>query len=325
MASIIFENVYINDNYVLIGKKEKSPRLKKYDYLLNDDYFNEISFELAEVKMQNQVINGLLKKHHLADSNIDYLISGDLLNQISASSYNAKYFNIPFIGVYAACSTFTEELLIASCFIDRKLANNIICTVSSHNLSAERQFRFPIEYGATRPQISTFTATGCVSALVSSAPSKIKITKGTFGKVIDRGIKDVNYMGAVMAPACANTLYNHLKYFNEKPSDYDLILTGDLGCVGLEILKKYYKEIFNTELFNVMDAGCEIYADEPDTFSGGSGPCCLPIVLFSKIVHLKRYKKILLLGSGSLHNATFVNQKQSIPSICHAVSIEVIS
>ena len=325
MASLRFNNVYIKDYYTLVGPKEKESKLSNFNFAIDDYYFGLNTFEMAEIKMQRVVIENLINQNNLSDRNFDFLIGGDLINQIAISSYCAKEFRIPFIGVYSACATFVQEILLASNLIESKNASNIICVTSSHSLTAERQFRFPIEYGNTKPHTATSTATGAVGTIVSNSPSKIKVVAGTIGKAIDLGINDVNHMGAVMAPACADTLYEHLKTHNKSPKDYDLILTGDLGCIGLDILKEYYEKVYKVKLTNIMDSGSEIYLNSQDTYAGGSGPCCLPLVFFCKILRSKKYKKVLLLGTGSLHTTVLVNQHQTIPAISHAVEIEVLS
>lgn len=324
MASLTFERVYIKDYFTIVGPKEKKGKVTYYNMAINDYYFKEKTFEMAEIKMQRVVIENLINKNNLCDRNVDYLIGGDLINQISISSYAARDFRIPFIGVYSACSTFTEELILASNLIQSGNAKNIICVTSSHNLTAERQFRYPNEYGNNKPSTATSTATASVGALLTNETSPLKICNATIGKVIDLGMNDVNYMGAIMAPACADTLYSHLKNLGLSSKDYDLILTGDLGCVGLNILKEYYERVYKEKLTNIMDSGCEIYQKNQKVYSGGSGPCCLPFVFLGKILKLKKYKKILLLGTGSLHSPVMVNQHQTIPAISHAISIEVI-
>ena len=322
MKTIFFNDTYINDYYVLIGKDEKK-HIKKYNYLLNDYYFNEKSFEQAEIKMQRHVIENLINNNHLSDRDINVLLGGDLSNQITASTYAAKIFNIPFLGVYGACSTFIEELIISSILLKTIDFNQIICCTSSNALTAERQFRYPIEYGYSRPMTSTVTATGAVSALVNHQKSNIKIISGTIGKIIDMGINDVNHMGAVMSPACANTLFHHLKNSNKKLLDYDLILTGDLGTTGIKILKEYYLKTYHEEINNIQDAGSILFNGIKNKYSGGSGPCCLPLVFFGNILPQKKHHRILLLGTGAMHSATLVNQKLPIPAICHAIELEV--
>lgn len=324
MKTILFNNLYLNDYYLLISKEEKH-HLKKYNEVMDDFYYNEKSFEQSEIKMQEKSIQSIINNNHLSDRDIDLLIGSDLNGQITASSYSSSNFNIPFLGVYAACASFTEELLLAGILNKSGDANKIITSISSHALTAERQFRYPIEYGHSRPMTSTVTATGAVSTLISNNPSKIKIVAGTIGKTIDMGVKDVNHMGAVMAPACANTLYHHLHNLNKSIKDYDLILTGDLGQIGISLLKEYYYKSFHERIDKVIDSGNTLYMNMKDKYSGGSGPCCLPLVLLGNIIHQKKYHRILLLGTGALHNTTLINQKLSIPSVCHAVEIEVLT
>ncbi len=324
MGSLNFQNIYIKDNFILVGPKEMESRLDRYDLAVDDYYFKTQTFEQAEIKMQRLVIENLLSKNDWVDKNIDYLIGGDLINQIAISSYCGKEFKIPFIGVYAACATFVEAMLLASNLIASGNAHNIICMTSSHNLTAERQYRYPVEYGNNKPQTATSTATGAVGAIISNEKSNIRIVGGTFGRIIDLGVNDVNHMGAVMAPACADTIYEHLKNHKKKPTDYDLILTGDLGCVGLDILKDYYANVYKGKLLNICDSGCELYYPEQNMYAGGSGPCCLPLYFFGKVLHKHKRQRILLVGTGSLHTPVLVNQHQTIPSIAHVVEIEVL-
>lgn len=324
MASMFFKNVYINDYFSVVGPLEKCSKLKKYDIGLDDYYFGEKTFEQAEIKMQNVALKKLMSKNNLNNTDIDLIVGGDLLNQISISSYTASKYSIAFLGLYSACATFIESLIINSLILENNYCQKTISICSSHNLTAERQFRYPVEYGAKRYKCSTFTATGAVSALLSNKKGKIKVTSATIGKVVDMGIKDANNMGAVMAPAAADTLLKHLESTNTKIEDYDLILTGDLGCTGASILKEYLKIQNGITLKKYMDAGCEIFIDSDKTHSGGSGPVCLPLVLFNKVLNSVKYKKILLIGTGSLHSPVLLNQKKIIPAIAHIVSLEVL-
>lgn len=324
MSSFIFKNVYIKDNYSVAGMLEADGKLKYFNECLNDYYFGEKTFEKAEIKMQNIVMKSLIKNNDLNENDINFAVGGDLINQISVSNYAQRNFDFSFLGIYSACSTFTESLLIASVFVDNYKLKNVIAITSSHNLTAERQFRFPVEYGSTRPETATFTATGAVGALITNKKTNLKIESATMGRVIDKGITDVNHMGAVMSPAAADTLKNHLTDLNRQIEYYDLVLTGDLGCVGLEILKDYTKKAHNIKLKKVMDSGCELYLGSQDTYAGGSGPVCLPLILFNKILENKKYKKILVLGTGSLHSPSLVNQHNTIPAISHAISLEVL-
>lgn len=323
MSSFKYENVYISSSYSVAGKKEKKGLIKDYDLTLDDYYFNEKTFELAEVKMQNKVIENILYNNKLLDSNVDLIIGGDLINQISITSTNASKFHIPYLGVYSACATFNESLLVAANFIEHSKLNNIICLTSAHNLTAERQFRYPIEYGASRKLYSSYTATGAVGVLVTNKKSNIKIESSTIGKSIEYGITDANNMGAIMAPAAADTLANHLTELNRKLDYYDLILTGDLGEYGSILFKEVCKIKYKLNIKTHHDSGCMIYKEDQDVYSGGSGPACLPLVLFNKIVKEKKYKRILLLATGSLHSKVLVDQHRPLTAISHAISLEV--
>lgn len=324
MASFKFNNVYIKDYFTVSGPLESNSKLKKIELKMDDYYFGEKTFEMAEVKMQRVVVDGILNKNGLQYNDINLLIGGDLLDQISVTGYASKNIPISLLGIYSACATFPESLIIGSMFLSDKSIKNIISVVSSHNLTAERQFRYPIEYGSPKPHTTTFTTTAGISTLITKEISNIRVESATIGKVIEMGISDANNMGAVMAPAAADTLYEHLNDLKRDIDYYDLILTGDLGCVGGSIFKEYYKINYNVKIKKHLDAGCELYLKSQETYAGGSGPACLPLVLFNKILPSKKYKKILIIGTGSLHSKTFVNQKNPIPAIAHAVSLEVL-
>ena len=323
MASLIFKNVYINDQETVVGPYENNGILN-FNNSIKDFYGDEKSFENCEIKLQKMVFDNILHKNNLSDINIDLVVGGDLMNQITATSFNMRDYNIPFLGVYSACASFPESLLILANMIDTKFFKKGIAITSSHNLTSEKQFRFPIEYGCLKPKRSTFTATGAVSTLVSNKASKVKVESATIGRVIDYGIKDPFNMGAVMAPAAASTIVNHLNELNRSINYYDVVLTGDLGEVGSQILKEFLLKNNNIKMKNHLDAATLIYSDEQETFSGASGPVALPIVLFNKILKQRKYKKILIVGTGSLHSPVMCNQKNTIPSIAHAVSLEVI-
>ncbi len=317
-----FKNSYILDIYSLLGRNEYNVSIKP-DKLIYDYYDEEKSVEQGECKYQIRTIKGILKKTKMNIEDIDVLVGGDLQSQLFASSFSARKFDIPHIGLYSACATFTESLLVSSLLLENG-CKNIIATTSAHNLASEKQFRFPIEYGALRKKVNTFTATGSVSTLLTKNKSNIKIESATIGKVVDLGFTDANDFGACMAPSAAKTIYEHLKDTNRTPDYYDLILTGDLGIYGIEILKEYLKKEYKINVKNILDAGSMIYDEKYlDTIAGASGPICLPLILFNKILK-ENYKKILLVGTGSLHSKTSCNLSESIPSISHAVSIEVI-
>lgn len=325
MASTKYQNVYLNDFYSLVGPLEKESHLRNFNAVMDDYYFGEKTFEQSEIKMQSVVIDSILKNNSLNNSDISLLVGGDLTNQIAITSYSAKNYSFPFLGLYSACATFVESLIVASNFVGFLDYKKIIGVTSSHNLTAEKQFRYPIEYGAPRPHTATFTTTGAIATLISKKPSKIKIESSTIGTPIDMGISDANNLGAVMAPAAASVLMRHLEELDRKIDYYDLVLTGDLGCVGSKILEDYLVKNHNIKMKKYLDAGCELFLDSQETYAGGSGPACLPLVLFNKIIPMKKYKKILIIATGALHSVALVNQKIAIPAIAHAVSLEVTS
>ena len=323
MASIKYENVYLNDYFTIGGKVESEGLIKNYNITLADYYYGEKTFEDAEVKMQRVVIDNLLRRVKLKDKNIDLVVGGELSNQIATTNYTLKNYDIPFLGVYSACASFIESLIILANMIGSSIINKGIALTSSHNLTSEKQFRFPCEYGAPKPDYTTFTATGCVGALISSEFGIVKLESATIGKVIDKNIKDVFHMGAVMAPGAADTLNRHLKDLHRDSNYYDVIITGDLGSIGKKIFLNILNKQYKIKLKNHLDAACEIYADEQKTLAGASGPAALPLYLCTKVLREKKYKKILLIGTGALHSPVMINQKHSIPGIAHLISLEV--
>lgn len=318
-----FKDVYIDNKYTLLASTKYNPIVRdNVDICFDDYYIKKKTVELAESEYQNIVIKGLLNKCSLKEKDISILINGDLQNQILASTLAASNKKMSMLGIYSACATFVEGMLIASMFVNNNSSNAIVAT-SSHNLVSEKQFRFPIEYGSIHKNVNTCTASGSVSTLISNKKSNIKIESCTIGKVIQTNHKDTNDMGSAMAPSCAEVIYKHLEETNRKYDYYDLILTGDLGEYGIKIVKEYLKEKYNIKLNNIMDSGSIFYKDE-NIYAGASGPTCLPLVLFDYILPLKKYKKILIVGTGSLHSALSTNLKLPIPSISHLVSLEVI-
>ncbi len=318
MASLSFKNVYINNYYTISSKLEYEGNITP-DLVIDNYYFGCKTFEGAEIKMQRTVIDYLLNKNK-----IDLIIGGDLSNQLAISSYMACKYDISYMGIYSACATFNSSLITMSNLIDSNKIKQGIVITSSHNKVSERQFRYPIEYGAPKSDYSTYTATGSTGVIVSKKKSNIKVESATIGKVIDSKTKDVNNMGAVMAISECNTLYQHLKDLNRNINYYDLILTGDLGIYGSKIFKEYLNKEYNLKIKNHIDAGSNIYKKEQNLYAGSSGPVSLPLYLFTNIISKNKYKKILLLATGSLHSPTLVNQKNTLLSTCHAISLEVI-
>ncbi len=322
-----FNNVYLNEVATVTGPYEaKGPLGKNFDYSYDDFYFGAKTWEQAESKSIVLGIDILLGKISKTKFDIDLMISGDLLNQVTASNYAAINVPCSFIGIYAACASSTLEIALAANLIENGFINNAICAVSSHNNGAEKQFRYPVEYGGPKPKTTTFTATGSAVSFISGERSKIRVESATLGRVVDSSVTDVFNMGAVMAMAAADTIFKHLKDTGRNVDYYDLILTGDLGVYGKKILKEYMKSEYNIDLKNYDDSGVMLYdlSSQP-VYAGASGPVCLPLVSYSyvlKQMNDKKLKKVLLVATGALHSQTTVNQKLSIPSIAHAISLE---
>ena len=280
------------------------------------------------MKELKESIKILLDKTKYNEEDISFGISADLMNQLTISNFVYSNLNIPFLGVYNACASVCEEILIAASILENEKNKKAICTTSSHNMTSERQFRNPVEYGAPKPKTTTFTVTGAASLMLTNAKTDIKVTSATIGKVIDMGVDNVFDMGAVMSPSAAYTLNEHLKQTKTKVSDYDLILTGDLGVYGKDIFKEICEKEYNIKLDkNYDDTATMIYDYKENIYAGGSGPACMPLVVYSSIIPKMKQriiKKVLLIATGALMGPTTCNQKFSIPSISHAVCLEVI-
>ncbi len=323
-----YNNVYLSNVSSIVGPiEDRGPLSKYFDSSYDNLYCGMSTWEQAECKMLIDSVDMLLYKVNRLRQDIDLHISGDLLNQIVSTNYASASLSIPLIGIYSACSTSVLGMIIGSNMIDASQIRNCIVSTSSHNNGAEKQFRQPVEYGGPKKKTATYTVTGAASLLLNSKKSDIRIESATVGKVIDLGITDSSNMGAVMAPSAASTIYEHLKETKREIDYYDLILTGDLGVYGKKILKEYMKLEYNIELKNYDDSACMIYdLEKQDVYAGGSGPACLPLVFNSYIYpKMKRgdIKKVLLVATGALLSTTMVNQKLSIPSISHAISLEV--
>ena len=324
--TIKFNNVYIENTSTVVGPYEKDGPLSNYfDKKYKDLSFGCDTWEKAETKMIKDSINILLRK--VKTRYADLLVSSDLSNQLIASNFASISYNIPYIGVYSACASSISGILVASSLIENKSIKNAIVTASSHNNSAEKQYRNPIEYGGPKKCYTTYTTTGCGSIYLTHKKTDIKIESITIGTTIDKGVMDIANMGAVMAPAAADTLYKHLTDTKRDISYYDLILTGDLGYVGRSILKDYVQRVYDINLINYNDCGCMIFNKDKRFYQGGSGVACLPLVSYSYIFKMlkdKKLKRVLLLATGALMNNTTCNEKLSIPSISHAISLEVL-
>lgn len=313
--------------YSIVGPKEGEGPLGNYfDEILNDDLFGTESFEKAESEMLYTAITAAINRANLTEDDIDYLFAGDLLNQLCSSSFAARKLNIPFFGLYGACSTMSESLSVASMMLDGGFADYVVAATSSHFSSAERQFRFPLEYGAQRSPLAQWTVTGAGAMVLSKEGNFPEVTHITTGVVKDYGIKDPNNMGAAMAPAAVDTISVHFKDTGRDPSYYDAIVTGDLGKVGKEIISKLLLEYGYDIRENYFDCGDMIYDDTVQkTDSGGSGCGCSAVVssgYFYKKMIRKEIKNMLLVSTGALMSTTSSLQGESIPGIAHAVAIE---
>lgn len=309
------------------GSKEKEGVIGSYaDITLADDMYGESTYEKAECKMLSTAISLAVKKSGYDEASMDVLLSGDLLNQIISASFAARDYNFPFLGVYSACSTMSETMLLGAALADGGFVRSAVCATGSHFASAERQYRYPLELGCTRPPQSQWTVTGAGALVLGRADKGIKIVNGTMGRVCDFGVTDVNNMGAAMAPAAADTIMRHFMDTDTEPNDYDLILTGDLGALGSRILKDLTWEKGYDISANHVDCGEIIYKVIESEFQGGSGAGCSATVLNSYILtkmNAGLYKRVLFAATGALLSTVSSGQGESIPCISHAVQLEV--
>lgn len=333
MQTILFKNKpRIIATGTIAGPKECEGVVGNYvDKTLTDDMYGESTYEKAECKMLTYAISRAIENAGVAEKDVDLLISGDLLNQIISASFAARDFDFPFLGVYGACSTLAESFALAAALINAGYHKRIVAATGSHFSSAERQYRYPLELGNTRPPQAQWTVTGAGGAFIAdmggsknekSAPA---ITSATFGKVVDFGITDVNNMGAAMAPAASDTILNHLRDTGRSADYYDLIITGDLGALGSRIVKDLTWEKGVEIEKNHVDCGEIIYNVIEDEFQGGSGAGCSAVVFNSYIydkLKRKEINRVLLAATGALLSTVSSGQGESIPCICHAVSIE---
>lgn len=309
----------------VVGKKEgEGPLADSFDQINQDDSFGEKTWEKAETAMQKLALSSALDKAGLSASALDYILAGDLLNQCIGSGFAVRGQDVPFFGLYGACSTMAESLSLAALLLDGGFATHAAAMTSSHFCSAERQYRTPLEYGGQRTPTAQWTVTGAGCVILSREGPGPYITHVTTGKIVDKGIQDANNMGAAMAPAAYDTIQAHFRDTGRRPSDYDLIVTGDLGSLGKEILLDLFHRD-GIEFKNLEDCGVLIYdAQTQDVHCGGSGCGCSAAVLTSFLLNgMKqgRWRRLLFCGTGALLSPTSTLQGESIPSICHAVAI----
>lgn len=314
--------------YAAVGGKAEGegPLAEEFDKTYKDDSIDGCpSWEKAESALQRDAITRAIDKAGLSPKNIDLIMAGDLLNQCIGTSFGIRDFDVPFMGMYGACSTMALSMATASVLVDAGALNNAVAATSSHFASAERQFRFPLEYGGQRPPAAQRTATASGATVISTHKKGTPYAEAViFGKIKDLGIKDANNMGAAMAPAAADTIAGFLNDTSTNPDDYDLILTGDLGKVGTDLLLELMIKDYNIDISSVHgDCGLMIYDLEgQDVHAGGSGCGCSGSVVNSYIMRKlksKELQKVLFVGTGALLSPTSTMQGESIPSIAHGI------
>ncbi len=328
-STIVFNNRPAIVGYgSVVGKKEmEGPLSAEFDAHDLDSRFGEKSYEKAESRMQKIAVETALRKCSKSENDIDVIFAGDLLNQCVGSSFGLRGMGIPFSGIYGACSTMTLGLILAALSVDCGAANCAAAVTSSHFCSAERQYRYPLEYGSVRPQSSQWTVTGAGASVLSVGDGKPYIDKACFGKIADLGVKDANNMGAAMAPSAAGTLTEFFEDTSTKPDDYDAIFTGDLGKVGTDLLYILTEQNGFCIRERHLDCGLLIFdRNRQDVHSGGSGCGCSATVLNSYVFHRfeeGRYRNILFMSTGALLSPTSTMQGESIPGIAHLVNIRI--
>ena len=325
--TIGFEEMPSIIGYASVAGKleEQGPLGKSFDKIIYDSYNGQDTYEQAESRFQDEAVTTALEKAKIKADEVDYIFAGDLLNQCVGSSFGLIDFNIPYLGQYGACSTMAQGLIMASVFVEGGAANTAMCVTSSHFCSAERQYRFPLEYGGVRTPTAQWTVTASGSCVLKNTKKGPCVARATVGKIVDLGVKDANNMGAAMAPAAAQTLKNYFDDTATSPRDYDLIITGDLGEVG----SKSLYDLLLLEDIDIRgrhtDCGLMIYdREKQDVHAGGSGCGCAASVFCSKILgDLNRgiYNNILFMATGALMSPTTCGQGATIPSIAHLVNV----
>lgn len=321
------EGVYLGESATVVGPKENEGPLKEYFDLHYDDlYCNQKTWEKAEMKLLTDAIEICLGKNFLTEEQVEAYVGGDLNNQIIIGNYVLRNYAIPYLGIFGACSTLIEGMIIAANLISSGGCSNVLFGSSSHNATSERQFRYPTEYGGQKPESATVTATASGVGLITSKKGKVKLSRYTIGKVIDPKISDSQDMGRIMAPAAFSTIRQHFLDTNTTPADYDLIVTGDLSFYGREVVRKIFEK-YNIEMNdNYTDGGLMLYdREKQNVFAGGSGCGCISAVTCGYILENIRngkLNKVMIVGTGALLNPVIVAQNETIPAIAHLVVLE---
>ncbi|MBQ9764743.1 MAG: stage V sporulation protein AD [Lachnospiraceae bacterium] len=328
LQSICFdEPPYVQTGAAIVGKKEgEGPLGERFDEIEEDPMFGKESWEEAESELQRRTANKAIEKSGLSKNNIRYIFAGDLLGQETATSFGVKDLNIPLFGLYGACSTMGEAMSLGAICVAGGFAGNVLAMASSHFASAEKEFRFPLEYGNQRAMSAQWTVTGAGAVIIGKTATNVRIAGITTGKIVDMGVKDSMNMGACMAPAACDTIYQHFKDFERSIDDYDMVITGDLGYVGKELLLELLKQKGMDISEKYTDCGIEMFDKETqDTHAGGSGCGCSASVLcayYLDEIAKGNYKRILFVPTGALLSKVSFNEGRTIPSIAHAVVLE---
>ena len=326
---IRFRDVYLGGSSATVGKKEAAGPLGNwFDLVDTDEYFGMPTFEQGESEMVRRNLAHLFEKMNLQDEDVGVLLGGDLLNQCVGTSFGVKERCIPFLGLYGACSTIAEGLLVGSSLVSGGFVPSAVAMASSHFCTAERQYRFPPEYGSQRPPTAQYTVTGAGAFYLTREKAPLRVADGVIGRIIDGGITDANNMGAAMAPAAADTILRYFQHSGRRQEEFDAIVTGDLGMEGLELTQELLRSSGLDIASRHVDGGVLIFdAKAQDMHCGGSGCGCLSTVLggyFMKRLQAKELKRILAVGTGALLNASTPLQKLSIPGVAHGVCLEVV-
>lgn len=327
MSTVHFKNpVYVRAWAVCAGKKEgEGPLGDRFDVVCPDGWYGEKSWEKAEMKMVTTAWRTALQKAGMSPDELGCALGGDLLNQCVSTSFGFRDSQIPFLGLYGACSTMAEGLLIGSSLVAGGIQEHVLCTASSHFCTAERQYRYPLAYGGQRPPTAQWTASACGAVILSTQKSSVRITRAHIGKIYDPGVADANNMGAAMAQSAYETLSAYFKDTGDKPTDYDLIVTGDLSMVG----KQLVLDLFDGDGINMRpvydDCGLMLFHGGQDVHAGASGCGCSAAVLGGYLLPAldkKLFRRILFCGTGALLSPITSTQGESIPGICHLVCLE---
>ncbi|MCK9470777.1 MAG: stage V sporulation protein AD [Bacilli bacterium] len=325
--SFIFNDVYVGDTGVTVGPKEKNGPISEYfDFAYDDLYINQKTWDKAEIQLIKDSIRHCLNKNNLGIDQIDAYIGGDLNNQITAANYALRDYDVPFMGIFGACSTSMQGVITAGMLLEAGYGKNILTGASTHSSTSEKQYRYPTEYGGQKPSSLTTTVTGAGVALITTKPTNIKVIRATLGKVVDGKFSDPFDLGRAMVPAAYSTIKQHFLDFKIQPDEYDIIVTGDLSFYGKNMLIKMFEEDKINLKENYHDCGLIIYdRDNQDVYAGGSGCACCAAVTYGYLLQKlkgKTYKRILVVATGALHNPVILAQKETIPGIAYAVAFE---